>query len=674
MSRVCASLALSVGLLLSSSACSDDGAGQEVSAVYVVPASLSELSETTFFDHPFPSDLRVEGGRVRFAGYYNPRQSPILAEYITAIDGVLDGFSPVAAGYLRFDGALDPASLPPTPTAALSPQASVQLIDIDDASPERGARKLVSLFLRTEEGVYWRENTLAFMPAVGHPLRTRTRYALVVTDAVRGAGGGRVGANETLRQALGREAASSPAVEAAHEALRIPVAQLEAAGIVSESIVHLAVFTTNDPAEELYRAADSLHANAEAPVFAANAWSVAGSEPTFDEYQGIYGPSPNFQAGTLPFSAYGDGGGFSLDAQGIPQVVDTFNPRFALTVPNAAACPMPASGYPIVLYAHGTGGDYRSFVRDGTAEALAGECLAAMGVDQIFHGTRPGAPEDAGQVELLFFNFQNVEAARHNIRQSGLDEVQRARLFTESAATVPASASVTGTEIRFDPTKVMFFGHSQGGLNGPLFFAADDAARGGVLSGASSIISITLLEKTSPPPSVASLVKSVFLALNASSADEVNLFHPPIAMAQTIVDVVDPINYAGAAIRDPRPGFAPKSVYMSEGVGPDGSGDTYAPVRGIEALALAYGLPLQNPVVWAPPDASWGGLEPTTVPAEGLAGNLAGGKASGILAQFAPPDGEDGHFVVFDVPQATAQTAKFLRHLADEPAGRVPAP
>ena len=52
---------------------------------------------------------------------------------------------------------------------------------------------------------------------------------------------------------------------------------------------------------------------------------------------------------------------------------------------------MPAGGYPIVLYAHGTGGDYRSFLDDGTGASLAQQCLASMGVDQIFHGTRPGA-------------------------------------------------------------------------------------------------------------------------------------------------------------------------------------------------------------------------------------------------------------------------------------------
>ena len=44
-----------------------------------------------------------------------------------------------------------------------------------------------------------------------------------------------------------------------------------------------------------------------------------------------------------------------------------------------------------------------------------------------------------------------------------------------------------------------------------------------------------------------------------------------------------------------------------------------------------------------------------------------------MLAQWEPNE-SDGHFVVFDVPGATKQAAGFLRALADDPAGAVPAP
>jgi hypothetical protein len=337
---------------------------------------------------------------------------------------------------------------------------------------------------------------------------------------------------------------------------------------------------------------------------------------------------------------------------------------------------MPPEGYPIVMYAHGTGGDYRSYVADGTAKALAARCLATMGVDQIFHGARPGSPDNGGgaSVEILFFNFKNIEAARANTRQSALDEVQRARLFTESHASIPMAVAVTGSEIRFDSSKVLFFGHSQGGLNGPLYLAADDSSRGGVLSGSAAVLAITLLEKTKPDPSVAGVVASIFLGLKSDELEEMSVFHPGISLAQTIVDVVDPIHYAPTLAVMPRQGFIAKSLYMTEGINPDGSGDHYAPPHGIEAHALACGLPLQLPAQRPPVELAWGGPVPLVIPEGGLSGDLAGGASSGVLAQWPVPPDSDGHFVVFDVPQATAQAAAFLRNLADLPAGRVPSP
>lgn len=647
---------------------------QEGTSIWVAPASLDELSEEQFFEHPWPSDLRLEGGRVRLAGFPNPRRVPILASYIDTMTGRLEGFSPSSAGYLRFSSPLDPASLP-TPTAALAPDAAVQLVDIDPTSPEHGQRKRISLSFRAEEGVYYRPNTLAFMPTLGFPLRPHTRYALVVTDAVRGAGGGLIGASPALAETLGKGSASSDAARAAQEALSPAVAELEAAGVGKEHIVHLAVFTTGDPTAELYAARDHLRANVPAPKAHPTAWKVGGSWDGYVEYLGVYGPSPNYQEGALPFAAPGDGGEFK-QVDGKPEVVDTFDLRFSLTVPNGKLCPMPADGYPIVLYAHGTGGDFRSYLYDGTARALAQRCLASMGIDQIFHGTRPGAPADGDEsrISLLFFNVENVLAARTNNRQSALDEVQRARLFTESGLTVPESVSVTSAPIRFDSSKVMFFGHSQGGLNGPLFLAADDQASGAVLSGSSAVMSITLLEKTQPSPSVAALVKTIFLGLKGEEDAELDVFHPALSLAQTLVDTTDPQHYARTIVLEPREGMAPKSIYMTEGINPDGTGDSYAPPHGIEMHALAMGLPLLLPEQRPIAEAVWGGPGAVSLPSEGLAGNLAGGAASGALAQWPVPADSDGHFVVFDVPEARAQAAEFLRSLSEAAPGKVSPP
>ncbi|MGK3995787.1 hypothetical protein [Sorangium sp. So ce1024] len=655
--------------LAAAAGCGD--AGPSVASIWVSPAQ-GELRGERFFDAPWPSDLRREGGVVRFDGYPNPRRLRILDEYVREMDAVLDGFSPAAAGFLRFAGPIDAASLPSTPAYAMSPLASVQLIDVDPGSPARGERRPITVRFRREAGVYWPANTLAFMPVMGFPLRPRTRYALVVTDALRAEGGGPVEAAPALRQALGIDPAGAGA-EAAREALAPAVDEIEAAGVDRGRIVHLAVFTTSDPTAELFALRDHLRANVPPPSARPAHWRLVNHQPTWDEYAGVYGPSPIYQAGRPPYASRADGGGFGTK-DGEPVIFGYLDLRFSLTVPAASRCPMPEAGYPVVLYAHGTGGDYQSYVRSRVGLALARRCLAVMGVDQIFHGARPEAPQDPAQTGVLFYNVQNVAAARTNARQSALDEVQRARLFTESRMTVPARVSTTGEEIRFDPSKILFFGHSQGGLNGPLYLAADDSARGGVLSGASAVMSITLLEKTNPAPSIAGLVKRVFLGLQGEEEAEVSELHPAISLAQSIVDVVDPIHYAARLFVAPRDGFAPKSIYMTEGINPDGGGDTYAPPRGIEMHALAMGLPLQSPAQRPIHEYGFGGPRPVEVPPGGLEGNLAGGRASGVLAQWPVAEGSDGHFVVFDVPAAAAQAHGFLESLAGAPSGRVPAP
>ena len=106
----------------------------------------------------------------------------------------------------------------------------------------------------------------------------------------------------------------------------------------------------------------------------------------------------------------------------------------------------------------------------------------------------------------------------------------------------------------------------------------------------------------------------------------------------------------------------------------DGTGDSYAPPSTIEAMGVALGLPLQNPVIHAIPSMDLINQPAITIPAAGLSGNMAAGKASGVLAQWIPASGSDGHFVVFDVAAARAQAAQFCRNLADNPLGLIPAP
>lgn len=666
---------LAFGCAISAGACGDDPEstppGPPAASIFVVPASLDELAGPTFFDHPFPSDARTDAdGTARYTGWPNPFEVKLLAEYVAATKGLFKGFSPVGTTYFRFTAPVDASTLPADPPASLNADSAVQIIDVDPKSSEKGVRHLAQMRFQKPEAIYIPANTLAVLPMIGAPLRPSTKYAIVVTKKIRAEGGGAIEPSADLQEVLGLTAATDR-TKAVRDAYAPAIAELATAGIAKENIAHLAVFTTDDPTAETFALLDDVKTQT-AP--SAKDFVAKETNADYDIYEGNYGPTPLYQQGTAPFSKPADGGAIVFE-NGKPKLVSTIDLRFALVVPNATKCPAPAGGYPIVLYAHGTGGDYRSFVSDGTGAALAQRCLASMGIDQVLHGTRPGAPPESdpnhdSKIELYFFNFENPLAARTHNRQAAADVVQQARLFTEGGAKVPAAVSKTGADISFDGTKVMFFGHSQGGLNGPLFLAGSDLARGGVLSGAGSVFGIALLEKTKPVD-IPAAVRFLAKLGGEDESKELDIYHPVITLAQAMVDVADTIHYGRSIIKEPRAGHSPKSIYQTEGIAADGSGDTYAPPKGIEMLALSIGLPRVAPGVRPIQEAQWAGLADVTIPGEGLSGNLAGGKATGVLAQFTPPGTSDGHFVVFRVPEAKAQAAEFCKALAADPVGRV---
>ena len=668
------------GLVVAPGACSVTlvDAPVSVHGIFVAPTSLDQLAGEAYYDHPFPSDVRRNpDGKVRFEGFYNPTENVLIHSFVKAATGLLDGFSPSAAAYFRFDGDLDPVSLPQDPPATLDPASSLQLIDIDAKSPEHGQRKLASWFFRSKPGVFWLKDTLAVAPARGYPLRPRTRYAIVLTrDARAAAGGNPILPSADLEEVLGFRPITERTAQV--RAVYTPALdELGKAGIDARRIAQMTVFTTNDPTDETFRVTDASK-TLEAPKADDTAWVAKEQSGAYDVYEGVYGPVANYQAGKLPFAQADDGGGFVFDAGGKPVVQSTFTMRFALAVPNATACPMPADGYPIVLYAHGTGGDYRSFLSgDGEpGKLLPKVCIAVMGVDQIFHGTRPGAPplddpNRIGEIELLYFNFGNPIAFRTNVRQSSVDVTMQARLFSDSKMIVPAAVSRTTADIHFDASRLMFYGHSQGGQNGPLFLGSDDVSRGGVLSGSGAMIIVPLLEKTKPSPSVVGAVKTLMGVNGEGNEDELNFYHPVLNLAQTLGDAADPLNYVPYIIKSPRAGVH-KSIYMTEGIGADGVGDSYAPPDGIEIASVSMGLPRMLPGIRPVAMAAWGGIADVTIPPEGLSGNLGGGTATGILAQFEPVAGSDGHFVIFDVLPARKQSTQFMKNLAADPKGRVP--
>ena len=620
-------------------------------AIFALPRDGTE----PFFDLPWPNDVRrTASGTVDMSAFPNPR-NVFLQRYLDTMTERLEGFGTNGAVYFRFSHPIDAATLPATPEATVSDGASVFLIDVDPASPDLGSRHPAVLHYQECPTRYWSAHSVAIRPVYGIPLASSRRYAAVVTRGVMTEDGGAYERDADFEALLGT--AGDGTVDAARAVYGDVFDVLEAAGVARTDLLSVTVFTTQDAIGETIGIRDWMVNDYETPTVDDASLEVVRESPRLTEITGTYGPVPVFQDGEIPFIDVG--GAIDVDADGAPTVHSEYRARFTLTIPTT---PMPAEGYPIVLYAHGTGGDHSTFVSNDVGANLARLGFAAMGIDQIHHGERNPTDTDPA---ILFFNIPNPLAARDNNRQSALDVVQQARLVP--GLTFPTTVVDRGGEaIRFDATHLYFMGHSQGGLNGPIYLAIDDTARGAVLSAASAVITPSLLEKLEPLE-IPAIVKGLLNLPGANWQDAYALEgftveHPIATLLQTWLEVSDGSNYAHLIFQAPRDGFAPKSVLMTEGLL-----DRYAPPASIEALAGSMRVPLVTPAHHPLESLSLLGIGSVSPP---VTANVAGGMATAGLLQF--PD--DGHFAIFDNPVAEAQVFGFFESLAAGGPGTIPAP
>ncbi len=609
-------------------------------AYFMVPR---EGVEADFFTLPWPNDIRLRGDGALNLEHF-PASSTLVSQYLDLFESEVHGWGTNAAVFFRFSAALDASSLPATAADSLEPEATAYLVCIDPGSPDYATRIPVHVTFRAEEGKTIGPNSLVLRPAAGFPMREGTTYAAVLGRHLRDVRGLPLRKDLDFTAVMSDSQPEDPALEAAWAAYAPLRLFLAHQGIMAADLLNAAVITTQAMVGTMARLREAVYRDMDPPPAAPEDLHYTGDGPGYHVYEGTY-EGPVYQHGDPPYSM--TGGGFVLDAQGDPVLARTEPIRFAISVP---AGEMPAGGWPVVLYAHGTGGSYRTFINNGVAQDLAtiyegGEVLAraaVIGIDQVLHGTRCTAP--TCNPEVNFFNFQNPIAGRDNVRQGALDNFQLVRLV--EAMNVP-SAPGTGQPIRFDPEQIHFFGHSQGGLTGPPFLAVEPKVKSAVLSGAGGNMILSLLSKVSP------VNIPELMALLLGESDPLTPDNPVLSLIQLFIEPADPLNYGRYFISEPWDGAPPKHIFLSQGWY-----DSYTPPVLTEGLAVAAGLELVTPWLEPLPSLLLGGQ--TTPLARPASGNLAGGQVTGLLLQYLAWGSADGHYVVFDNPNANRDYRHFL--------------
>jgi predicted esterase len=617
--------------------------GEPVTSLFEVPEQGQEL-ESGFYALPYPNDIRIkDDGFIDLSGI--PRPNELLEDYLDTIAQDQRGFGLTSALYVRFDGLIDADSLPADPAAAQAEGAAVYLVNVDADSPGFGSKLPLEFRFETEAGESIGDNWLACLPFPGFVMAEETTYALVVTKGLLSVDGEPVKASSDFRAVLSTEAPGDARLARAHQLYQPLAAYLDQPGGDERSdVVNAAVFTTQNATELMGRFRDVIYRDVPAPV--AREVAIRSEPPGSVIYLGRY-DSPHFQAGEFPYVTLASGGGFELDAAGDPVLQGMNDLRFSMSVPEGP--PMPAAGWPVVLYAHGTGGDYRSYERDGTAVLLAEQGIASISIDQVMHGDRHTGPADSS-----FFNFLNPLAGRSNVIQAAIEDYQLVRLVEDFNFIDTEQGS---REIRFDADKIAFFGHSQGSLTGIPFVAFEPKVKGAILSGAGGLLYLTMLFKRLPfdVPSVVELI------IRDQPLDR---FHPALALLQAFFEPADDIVYGRLLVEDPPEGNAAKNIFHLQGLT-----DRYTPVPSIEALATSIGLDIATPQLQPVPGMQLLGKEALAPPITGNAGAV-----TSVLVQYNELEGSDGHFVAFDIEAAKVQSAQFLKTLFDNGQATLVAP
>jgi enamine deaminase RidA (YjgF/YER057c/UK114 family) len=626
--------------------------------------------DADFYSLPFPNDARLVDGHVDLSGHPVPGPGimgyDLVAAVIQALQDELDGFSVYPLVFFRFTRAVDPSTL-----SGEGAGATVRFVEL----PSGTAIPFTHTFV-DEPGKYICGHRLAVRPVWSHPLKARTTYAVVVTRGVRSlAAEGQTPEApkrlDDLALLLDAEAPSTAAQQAAWEAYAPLRAWLATGALAVDDVVGATVFTTDDPtavvsslrAASLAAAAPTVvpgsvtvckagvHSPCATPGFASTPEGLAGDADPRDCPAG--GPSgytevhfkltlPVFQDGERPY--LGEGGAVHL-VDGLPQAVGTEPVCVALALPSEAT---PAAGWPLILYAHGTGGSFRTGASTyGSAAAQGG--VAVLGIDQPMHGSRRGDSQaDPGP---LFYNYGNPKAAKGNLVQGAADNFALVRFAKAFDDTLGSAGQVS-----FDASRIVFMGHSQGATTGPLFLPYEDDLIGAVLTGAGGSLVEGLLGKKKPYDA------SVGVRLGLQEV-EIDAWHPVLALIEHYFDATEPALYAPLAFATPEG----KALSVLNVMGWD---DSYAPWQGGVIFAASLGgawvtpdsQPVTLDVTGYDPVADLG-LSEASTPVQGNVTGPGGKKVTGATSAAVSDGTYDGHFVGVRNPTEQKRIATFLADL-----------
>ncbi len=655
-------------------------------ALFDLDADLTQPAH--FFSFPYPSDLRVLPAAGPFSrpgpdlrGFPNPRDNDYVRAFLRT-PGERPGFPVLPVAYFRFSAPL--AKRAPDAVVPATAGSPLLLIDVDPSSPERGRLHPVVSDTPIADDIV-PPNLLAIAPRPGIVLAPDRTYAFVVLRSLGDATGRPLEPAPALAE-LTRGRVPPGARGSGAARLYAPLWEtLATVGIPATDVAAATVFTTGDVVAELARM--SAKVRERYPVTIAELHVDPDDGAAHERYCELVGHArlPQFQPGVSPFYD-ATTGYFTIGADGLPEKTGELDVPIVLTLPKQA---MPAQGFPLAAYFHGSDGLSGQVVDRGLVTVAGGTPAKGEGPAHtyapfglaMFGAGLPVSPERidrsqpaGGCIDVSgYINLCNFPVLRDDFRQGVLEQhLLFDALF--SLRIPPATvAACTGLALppgepafKLDPAQLVATGQSMGGMYTNIVAATDARVRAVVPTGAGGFWTYFILN-TDLIPGLSPLLSSL-----VGADDTWTFMHPLTHLAETGLEWSDPIVYVPRLARRPLPGHPARAIY--EPVAP---GDEYFRTTIYDAMALAYGNQQAGEEVWPT-------LQPTLAleARDGLAPypisqnrrSEDGRPYTGVVVQYRGDGIEDPHVIAFQLDAVKFQIGCFFSTFLATGVATVPAP
>jgi len=628
--------------------CGDDG----TNAPTVAFELDGPLAGDTFWDLPFPSDLRINAdGTPDLVGY--PTRDSALVIDLLEVAARRRGFPVMPVTYVRFTAAPPPRALDQVFPA--TGDQLVELFALAPGDPVLDGQRVPVVAKTLIEDDFAPPSLVAIAPMPGVVLAPSTTYAVLIRrDFAPGfeppAAFADLVGGRTPPGARGAAAAT----------LYAPlIARLGAAA--SDYLVGT-VFTTGDEVAMLHDRSDAIRATVDAVIADLHVDPVDGA--AHDGFCELIGTVtfPQYQQGTQPFDTGGD---FVLDSGGVPIAQGMMTVPLTITIPSAQ---MPGAGWPLYQFFHGSGGLSSGVVDLGKTLTVGGDPEVGKGPGWVVarHGIAavssalPLNPERLpGAADTEYLNLRNLSAFPYTFQQGVIE--QRLLLDALLALDIPA-ATVAGcagvslpagqTSHHFDATKVVAGGQSMGGAYTNLVSSVEDRYGAVVPTGAGGYWSY-MITTTQLIPGALEFLAAAF----GTDASEFTFTHPALSTLAYGWEVADPMAAVPRVGIRPLPGMPHRNIYE-----PVGYQDIYFPPQLYDGMALAYGNQQAGEEVWATMHQVLAyGPSPTlgTFP---VSGNVTddGGTHTGVVVQYRGDGIADPHYLYRQSDEVKHQYGCFL--------------